>query len=86
MGGGLTAIALSEVVRRVDEHSRVSRPEWDSCQNGPYPMHGWDASPGEPQLADWDASGCDADDADHCFGGYFPGLGVFLVGVDHTAD
>lgn len=44
------------------------------------------ACPGEPELADGNEHGTDADDGDHCFGVDTAGLWVLCVAVDQSAD
>ncbi len=84
--GGVDAVALRQVVGRVDEDDRVPRAKGDSGQQWPDPVHGRHARPREPELAQRDEDGADADNADHGFRGWPTGGRVGLVSVDHAAD
>lgn len=85
--GGVDAVAVCEVVVRVDEDGRVARAEGDAGQDRPDPVPAdGHARPGEPKLADRREHRGNADDADHGFGRNLAGFRVDFVSVDHAPD
>ena len=84
---GVDAVAVGQVIVRVDEDGGVAGAEGDASENRPDPVPGdGHARPSEPELADGREHGGDADDADHGFGRHLAGFRVDSVRVDHAPD
>jgi hypothetical protein len=82
----INPIRMHQIIRRIDKHTAVSRPKRNPRNQRRNPVDVGRAGPRKDHLADRNAHGGDAHDADHGLRVGFPSRGILRVRVDHAAQ